>query len=75
MLSDEVLAKIVNGEELEEQEVQPEVEQKVVEEVVSTLPPVDVRSPELKFPVTTRKNKRGKVFNYGAGVNDFLSNR
>lgn len=75
MLSDEVLAKIVNGEELVEQEVQPEVEQKVVEEVVPTLPPVDVRSPELKFPVLKRKNRRGKEYTYGQSINDFLSNR
>lgn len=73
MLSEEIILKIIDGEEIAPEEVGETEKEEAVKEAVSSLPPTAIR-PIRTFQPAKRVSSTGREFTYGQEINNFLNN-
>lgn len=73
MLSEDIILKIIDGEEIAPEEVGEQEKEEAVREAVPSLPPTVTR-PIRTFQPSTRVSSTGREFTYGKDINNFLDN-
>lgn len=70
-MTDETLARILNGEDFEPTPEEQEEMVVAAQEAAPSLPPTSLRPP-ITFEAKKRMNRKGREYTYGSTIQDFL---